>query len=472
MPGIESYGAYVPRGRLQLDDVREALGAGGGSGSRAVAGYDEDTTSMAVEAGRVALRSRSDGRSVVDQLIFSTVNPAYLDKSNAAAIHAALRLKPQASALDAHGSARSLFGSLRLTMQSTVPTLVVASEIRAGLPGSADESQGGDAAVAFLVTPTGGRAELVSEASETDEILDRWQLPSDRTSRVWEERFAEQILVPMAVRVLERALAGGGVPIDAVDAVIVGGTHRRAVRRLKSQLAKGGAQLRPDFASELGDAGAVGAALGLVAALDDLGAGASILVVVISDGVDALLFRTGGSAAAARPTPTVEDQLRSGSLQVPYAHYLSWRGLLEREPPRRPDPQRPSAPPSHRAERWKFGFVGSECRSCGGRYLPPQRTCLRCGAVDTMDETPFSERTGRVATFTVDRLAYSPSPPVIAAVIDFEGGGRFSCELTDVDPEALRIGSEVEMTFRRLYTAGGVHNYFWKARPAREGDTG
>jgi hydroxymethylglutaryl-CoA synthase len=23
----------------------------------------------------------------------------------------------------------------------------------------------------------------------------------------------------------------------------------------------------------------------------------------------------------------------------------------------------------------------------------------------------------------------------------------------------------VEMTFRRVYTAQGVHNYFWKARP-------
>jgi hydroxymethylglutaryl-CoA synthase len=23
------------------------------------------------------------------------------------------------------------------------------------------------------------------------------------------------------------------------------------------------------------------------------------------------------------------------------------------------------------------------------------------------------------------------------------------------------------MTFRRLFTAGGVHNYFWKARPLR-----
>ena len=56
-------------------------------------------------------------------------------------------------------------------------------------------------------------------------------------------------------------------------------------------------------------------------------------------------------------------------------------------------------------------------------------------------------------------------PPVVAAVVDFDGGGRFSCELTDVDPAQVAIGDRVEMTFRRFFTAGGIHNYFWKARP-------
>jgi uncharacterized OB-fold protein len=36
-----------------------------------------------------------------------------------------------------------------------------------------------------------------------------------------------------------------------------------------------------------------------------------------------------------------------------------------------------------------------------------------------------------------------------------------------VDPKAVQIGDQVEMTFRRLFTASGVHNYFWKARPRR-----
>jgi uncharacterized OB-fold protein len=40
-------------------------------------------------------------------------------------------------------------------------------------------------------------------------------------------------------------------------------------------------------------------------------------------------------------------------------------------------------------------------------------------------------------------------------------------ELVDVDVDALAIGDRVEMTFRKLFTADDIHNYFWKARPVR-----
>jgi uncharacterized OB-fold protein len=76
----------------------------------------------------------------------------------------------------------------------------------------------------------------------------------------------------------------------------------------------------------------------------------------------------------------------------------------------------------------------------------------------------MADAMGTIATFTVDRLAYSPSPPVVFAVVDFAGGGRLPVELTDVDIDRVRIGAEVELTFRKLFTADGIHNYFWKAR--------
>jgi hydroxymethylglutaryl-CoA synthase len=85
-----------------------------------------------------------------------------------------------------------------------------------------------------------------------------------------------------------------------------------------------------------------------------------------------------------------------------------------------------------------------------------------------MGQERLAETLATTATYTVDRLAFSLSPPIVAAVVDFDGGGRFRCEMTDVDPDAVAIGNRVEMTFRRISTVDGIHNYFWKARPARE----
>ena len=39
---------------------------------------------------------------------------------------------------------------------------------------------------------------------------------------------------------------------------------------------------------------------------------------------------------------------------------------------------------------------------------------------------------GTVATFTIDHLAFSLSPPVVGVIVDFDGGGRYRCEMTDV----------------------------------------
>ena len=157
------------------------------------------------------------------------------------------------------------------------------------------------------------------------------------------------------------------------------------------------------------------------------------------------------------------DQIRARDL--PYGKFLSWRGMVTLEPPRRPEPQRVSSSAAWRSEEWKFGFVGSRDRSSGAVHLPPARVSMKGGALDDMEPAAMADVAGTVVTFTVDRMAYSPSPPVVFAVVDFDGGGRFPVELTDVDAEELAIGDRVEMTFRRLFSADGIHDYFWKGRP-------
>ncbi len=143
--------------------------------------------------------------------------------------------------------------------------------------------------------------------------------------------------------------------------------------------------------------------------------------------------------------------------------------MVTTEPPRRPEPQRVSASAAWRSEDWKFGFVGSRDRTSEAVHLPPSRVSMKGGAVDDMDPVDMAGTQATIATYTIDRLAYSPSPPIVFAVLDFDGGGRFPVELTDVDPDTVAIGDRVTMTFRKLFTADGIHDYFWKAKPVRAG---
>ena len=147
---IVSWGTYVPESRLDRGLIGAALGTPAGAGTRSVAGYDEDTTSMGVEAARNAL-ANLPAELTPQRVLFATANPAYLDKTNATAIHAALGLPSTAAALDVGGAVRSGIGAMMLAADANLPTLVVLSDIRTGLPSGADEREGGDGAAAFVM---------------------------------------------------------------------------------------------------------------------------------------------------------------------------------------------------------------------------------------------------------------------------------------------------------------------------------
>jgi hydroxymethylglutaryl-CoA synthase len=146
--GVLGWGVHVPYRRLDLTTIAAVAGKGGGRGTRAVASFDEDSTTMAVEAGRAALRGRS---SISPSLRFTTTTPAYLDKTNATAIHAALQLDRARPAYDMLGASRSWMGAFRAAVNDPDPVLVIAADMRLAAPGSADEAAGADAAAAILL---------------------------------------------------------------------------------------------------------------------------------------------------------------------------------------------------------------------------------------------------------------------------------------------------------------------------------
>lgn len=462
MGGLLSYGVYVPFRRLPKAAIGAALGSGPARGNRAVASYDEDSTTMGVEAARLALR----GYAPPAQLLFATASPAYLDKANAAVVHAALGLMPETFAADMVGSVRSGVAAIRAALQASAPTLVVLADTRSGRPGSADERDGGDGAVALLFGDGPVLLEPLAFGSATAEFLDRWRRPGDSHSQVWEERFGENVYQPLAQQAVTAALKDAALSETDITHLLVTGLHHRACRSVAR--AVGIPAEATDLLGSLGDTGTAQMGIALADCLDRAKPGDVICSLVLSDGASCLLWRVTDQTEA-RPAPDqVRDLIARHGPDLDYPTFLTWTGRLDREPPRRPDPAAPAAPPSMRRHGWKFGFVATKCTQCGTRHLPPSRVCLTCDAVDRMVEEPMADAVGRITTFTVDRLAYTPSPPMVAAVVDFDGGGRLRCELTDVDPAGVHVGQRVEMTFRRLGTVNGVHNYFWKARPVVE----
>jgi 3-hydroxy-3-methylglutaryl CoA synthase/uncharacterized OB-fold protein len=469
MVGITSYGSYVPYRRLKRAAIAQVLGIPAGKGERAVASFDEDSVSMAVEAARDALRAVSTAD--IRTLFFATTTPPYAEKLNAALVGAAAQLPLEIRAADVTGSVRvgltALLQAADAVRGSGGSALVTVADCRLAAPEGKAEQTGGDAGVAFVVGSENVLAEIVASASVTREFLDTWRAPGERFAHTWEERFAlTQAYGPLLSAAVKRALEQAKCAPAALATVVLDAPNPRAAAEVIRAMQLIPEQLADPLALTVGQTGAAHAALVLANVLAGAKAGDRILVASGADGADAVVLRVTQQAASFTQPRSVGRLIESKG-DVAYARYLKWREILPTEAPRRPDPERPAGPPMLRSETWKFGFVGSQCTACDTPQLPPQRVCITCRARDQMVPYPFADRPAKVATFTLDRLAHSLNPPTVNVVVDFAGGGRFLCEMTDCEPDRVAIGDEVEMTFRRMHSADGVHNYFWKARPRR-----
>src|SRR5690242_8511625 len=101
--GVVGYHAYLPAYRLRRGEIAAAVGSSA-RGVRCVAGYDEDSTTLAVAAALPVVRGREPAAGSV---WFATTDPVYADKTNATAVHAALDLQPGILAADLGPTARS-----------------------------------------------------------------------------------------------------------------------------------------------------------------------------------------------------------------------------------------------------------------------------------------------------------------------------------------------------------------------------
>lgn len=467
MPGIVSYGSYIPVYRLDRTEIAKAWGISPIPGERAVANYDEDSITMAVEAGLESLAGRDP--SDIDALLFATTTAPYLEKQSATIVAAALDLRRNIYTADFTDSTRASTVALRAAIDaiesgSAKNVLLVAADCRPGQEGTNWEQILGDGAAAVVISGAAPTS-IFGFSSEVSEVVGPWRRPEDGFLRSFQgkhelEHGYIRSMVAAAQTVLERESMS---PEDVTKAVFYS-PDPNSLKEVACRLNLRGTQIQDPLLDRVGDTGTAHILLLLGAALDEAQAGDKFLVSNYGDGADAFILEVKAPLAQPPMKRSLSSLLNAKRTLSTYNAYLSLRraaaedGSLIR-----------SSPVTYwRDSSSVLRLHGARCRACGVVQYPLPRLCRECGTKDQFEEVRLSRR-GVVYTFTLDYLYANGylSAPVPRAVVDLDGGGRIFVEVTDCDPHEVTWGMPLEMTLRRLHKGANFHNYSLKGCPLR-----
>jgi 3-hydroxy-3-methylglutaryl CoA synthase len=464
MIGITAYGGYLPRFRLDRELIARAWGTRASRGRKAVASYDEDALTMAVEAALDVV----DGAARIDRLYFASTSAPYLEKQIASMVATACDLPRTLGVADFTGSVRAGTTALRAALDAVAAgsareAVVVAADTRLGAPESEQEPLFGDGAAAVRVGSADALAELVGSVSVAEEFTHVWRTGGQQFVQAFEGKFSNTYgytrdLAEAASEVLRQA----DVPARHVARLALSAPDDRAAAALAKRLGCDASAVEGGLIERVGITGAPDPLLGLALALSGAKPGDFVLVGGYGEGADAFLFRATDAVRGYRPRHDLRAQLDGGTPLPSYEKYLKYRRIL----PQEPVGEAITNVLEFQELRQDVRLYGSRCLECGLVQYPMARVCIGCGARDRMADQRLGHH-GRIFTYTVDHLFPTIELPLPMAVVDLEGGGRLYLQVTDADPEDVKIDATVELCFRRIHEGGGNYNYFWKAKPAR-----
>lgn len=475
MTGILSYGACIPMTRLPLSVIGGRPPKDGGP-EKAVAWNDEDAITLGATAGIHCLEGID--RSQVDMLLFASTTSPFQEKQAAALLARVLDLGRNVQTADHTGSTRAGTSALRTAFDAVKAgsarcVLVIASDARLAAPKSGLEANFGDGAAAFLV----GHGDLIGEgdviatlddfAALTDEITDVWRPAAHEYTHSWEDRFViQESYTPNMSGAIAALLEKTGSSISDYDQVGFYAPDARSHGGIAKAVKVSADALVSPLFGRLGNAGAAFAPLQLVSMLEKAKPGQRLLLGNFGNGADATSFRTTDQIAKVDARRGVEWNLSRRRVVPSYDDYIKAKGLAATEWDAGTNPGL-SATILFRERDDDLSFLGQKCRSCSAIQFPAQRICETCFAKDEFDKVRLSDRIGKVVTYTFDYFFPTPNPPTVVTITDVDGA-RIHLQVVEIEPDQMKIGTEVEFVFRKIHESGGRPNYYWKGIPRAE----
>lgn len=495
-PGIAAIGGYVPRLALTTEAYREACGTSAAPGvdRTAVPDADEDSLTLAAEAGRRALDTTGVDPNEIASLAFATTTPPSEEDETVVRLASFLGTPASARTREYGRSTRAGVAALADALAGNAPTpaLVVGADCPTGSPESDTEAAAGAGAGAALIVD-GGPLRAVATGEHGDpypgtRFRRRGQTQTESLGAAAYERDAYRTCIVRAIADGVPDDGGGGG--DDPDAVALTAPDGKLPYRVAGE-APGLSAKRiaaGTVVDRTGDTGVAGPFLGLADAVAD----GSRRPLIVGYG--------GGSGATAlhlsKDGPVTINVAIDPVTDLTYAAYARRRGFVTGDTPAGGGAN-VSVPSWRRTLPQRHRLVAGRCSDCSALGFPPEGACASCGSL-TGYETVQLPGSGSVEAITTVGAAGAPPEFTVfgqragsfgVAVVGFDApepssgdrhrsdepstentssrcGASVSIPISVIaDVDAPAVGDRVRAVPRRIYEREGVVRYGLKVAP-------
>ncbi len=335
---VEGYGAYIPRYRIPSSEIARVWGYAGALPvkEKAVAGLDEDSITMAVEAARYALRRAGISGEELGAVYVGTESKPYAVKPCATIVAECLGATPKVRAADIEFACKAGTEALNacyglVKSEEVDHAMAIGVDTAQAQPSDALEYTAASGAACLIVGKEKGVARIEGCASYVTDTPDFWR----RERSPYPKHLARFTGAPAyfahIIGAAKELMEKLGLEPKDFDFAVFHQPNVKFPLKVGKMLGFEESKIKPGLLSgEIGNIYAGSSLLGLCRVFDEAEPGQRILLVSYGSGAgsDAYSFVVEEDIRERRNlAPSVEDLIRRRK-EVDYATYARYRRIL------------------------------------------------------------------------------------------------------------------------------------------------
>ena len=342
--GIVSYGAYIPRFRIKVEEIAKVWGDNANSiieslmvYEKSVPDVDEDTITIAVEAARHAVNRAAVNPDRIGAVFTGSESHPYAVKPTSTVVAEAIGATPNLTAADFEFACKAGTAAIQACMGLAGSGMIdlglaIGSDVSQGAPGDALEYTAAAGGVAYIIGKKELVAEIESTYSFTTDTPDFWRREGmpypEHGGRFTGEPGYFKHVTSAASGLMERL---GTKPSD-YNYAIFHQPNGKFPSRVAKILGFSGEQIKPGLVvSRLGNTYSGSCMMGLAATLDIAKPGDRIFVTAFGSGAgsDAFSIKVTDRIDEIRNGAPGVEELLANPIYVNYATYARHKNKIK-----------------------------------------------------------------------------------------------------------------------------------------------